>query len=131
VIWNSTLRRTPVRRRRRGPPRRGPSEISPEMWRNEEYRDFLREHGYCIACFLETGRRIKGNVVVAHGPVSGTSSKGPDSEAIPLCAGFGTPDHHALQHRLGWTEFEVKYGFCREVEARTWWVAYTIWKEEA
>lgn len=59
-----------------------------------------------------------------HGPVNGTSQKGPDDRAIPGCR-----SHHEEQHAIGWPAFEAKYGFSREAEAKVWYTAWTLVRE--
>ncbi len=51
-----------------------------------------------------------------HGPVHGTSSKGPDAQAAPMCVFC-----HRYQHKVGWPEFERLYGFIRAEKAAEWW----------
>ena len=117
--------------RRREKPRRGPL-------RDPGYLRFLREEGRCVACRFwlvrygapgagtgyPTARTCSCACDLAHGPVNGKSSKGPDNEAIPLCRA-----HHDEQHRLGWPAFEAHYGFSWEREAAVWWAAWLIWRE--
>lgn len=112
----------PVRKRRPGPPRRGPADVPAEQWRNPDFLDFLRNEGRCKACQVEHPEwwhaRPKEPM---HGPPNGRSQKGPDAGAIPGCW-----PHHKEQTTIGWTAFEAKYGFSREVEARVWWGAFVI-----
>jgi hypothetical protein len=136
MIRRSPLKRStkPIRKRRPGPPRRGPADIPPEEWRNPEYLDFLREEGYCRACriqplnpyeysALDTGRF---GMDPMHGPPNGGSQKGPDTGAIPGCR-----THHDEQTRIGWPAFEAKYGFSREAEAAKWYRKFQLQQERA
>jgi hypothetical protein len=126
----------PVRKRRPGPPRRGPAGVPADEWRNPEHLQFLRDEGKCYACIVEFKRRhsvltvdgvrdaiaiVAGACEPMHGPPNGRSQKGPDAGAIPGCR-----PHHEEQTRIGWAAFEAKYGFSREVEARVWWGAFVI-----
>jgi hypothetical protein len=132
----------PARTRRTNPtrtkPRRGPM-------RNPEYLLFLRTECGCVACRAVDAFRAPGpaycvsvvdaahgsGVVIgaewggvidpAHGPVNGRGSKGLDCEAISLCR-----FHHSEQHKIGWIEFEKKYGFYRAKEASAFYAAYLI-----
>lgn len=112
------MKRTPVRKRRRGGPRRGPSSVPPEQWRNRKYIDFLKTEGWCFPCSLAVlySKPVPGGCDPAHGPINGLSSKGPDADAIPLCR-----THHDEQHQIGWRGIEIKYGFRRKVIAAYWW----------
>ena len=108
------MKRSPVRRRRPGAPRRGPSDVAANEFRNPQYLKWLREECTCHVCHdVECDP--------AHGPVNGTSSKGPDAGAIPLCR-----YHHREQHKIRWPEFEKRYQFSREREAAVYWTAYRI-----
>ncbi len=107
------LKRTPVKRRRKGT-RRGPAGIPPEQWRNPAYLEFLRENGRCVVCHLP-------GCDPCHGPVNGTSSKGPDASAIPMCR-----REHDEQTRIGWPAFEKLHGIDREREALIWWTAFQL-----
>lgn len=109
------MKRSPVRKKRPGPPRRGPAGIDPERWRNPGYLKFLREEGVCEACWPRTFLPCDP----CHGPANGMASKGPDAEAVPL-----DRVHHEMQHKLGWPAFEELYGFSREKEAAKWWARY-------
>lgn len=122
----------PVRKRRPGPPRRGPADVPAEQWRNPDFLDFLRNEGKCYACSVQDhrlrdqicsqlGRGFRYQCDPMHGPPNGRSQKGPDAGAIPGCW-----PHHKEQTTIGWTAFEAKYGFSREVEARVWWGAFVI-----
>lgn len=124
------MKRSPLRKRRLGPPRRGPANIPANEWRNPKYLRFLRERGYCSACFpwcltiADPSQSPRVNRALeqcdpAHGPVNGMGSKGPDSGAIPLCRG-----HHDDQHHVGWQRFQALYRFSREEVAAAWWKAY-------
>ena len=111
-------------RRGRIKPRRGPA-------RDRDYLNFLREEGKCVACpyagpcRLPDLFRFASDVCdPAHGPVNGRSSKGPDSEAIPLCR-----RHHDEQGRLGWSAFQLKYSFDRAEIAAMWYRLFLIWQE--
>ncbi len=124
-------RSAPPRKRRPGPPRRGPSEVSADQWRNPSYLAFLRAEGRCVAC--PRGGRVFGAPITygmngvcdpAHGPVNGRGSKGPDAGAIPLCRA-----HHDRQHAIGWTAMEVEFEFSREREAAVWFAAFKILHE--
>ncbi len=116
------LKRSPVRRKRPGKPRRGPVGIPAEQWRNPAYLKFLR-HSACVACYPalkdQTVNFLFAGCDPAHGPTNGTSSKGPDAEAIPLCR-----KHHDYQHEIGWPAFEAEYGIDRRVIAAAWWKAF-------
>ena len=105
--------RTPLKRKRSTPRR-----VS--VLRCPEYLTFLRERS-CAACtrtrldlFAAGFTRANGfrltpicaSVDPAHGPVNGRGSKGPDSEAIPLCR-----LHHEESHKIGQKAFQDKYGF--------------------
>lgn len=93
----------------------------------------MRDKGYlkwlktrrCVACdFAPNLRRYSDMpemdiIDPAHGPVNGMGSKGPDNSAISLCR-----YHHTQQHSLGWPEFELKYGFSREEQAKLAYAAY-------
>ncbi len=105
------------RRRRKGPARRGPAGIPADEWRNPAYLDFLRSEGKCVVCH-------KRGCDPCHGPVNGTSSKGPDAGALPMCRA-----HHDVQTVIGWPEFERGYGFSREIESAAWFYTFKIWKE--
>jgi hypothetical protein len=118
----------PARTKRPNPtrtkPRRGPM-------RNPEYLLFLRAECGCVACRVGSGASERKTIVIgtewggvidpAHGPVNGRGSKGPDCEAISLCR-----FHHSEQHKIGWIEFEKKYGFYRAKEASAFYAAYLI-----
>lgn len=116
--------RKPIRKRR-GRLRRGPM-------RDAKYLAFLSEEGHCVACAQRYPALKALNPAVApllsvidpaHGPVNGMRSKGPDDGAVPLCR-----YHHNEQHRLTWPNFEIKYHFSREFQARIWWNLYLTWK---
>ena len=114
------LKRTPVKKRRTGPARRGPM-------RDKGYLAWLRTDTCCVACRLTRGGAERYSCQsppdAAHGPVNGASQKGPDNGAI----GLGAP-HHREQHRIGWPAFEAKYRFSREGEARKLYAAYLAQK---
>ncbi len=105
-------RSAPVKKRRSGT-RRGPPEIPAAEFRCPKYIKFLRKEGYCMACGGTGGWM---GCDPAHGPVNGTSSKGPDREAGPLCG-----ECHGHQHRMGWPAFEALFRFSREEKAAEWW----------
>jgi hypothetical protein len=115
---NPIARKVPIRKRRKGPPRRGP-------FRDKEYLAFLRAAGVCACC---------GNprVVPAHGPTNGTSSKGPDNLAVALCH-----LHHDIADRRrklpdgtwGRAALEERYGISLEAVAAHWWALYQADKE--
>lgn len=124
------IQRTAVRKRRPGPPRRGPSDIPAEKWRNPGYLKFLRAEGRCVACSRkdhrlrdqiceQLGRGFSYSCDPMHGPPNGKSQKGPDAEAIPGCSA-----HHRLQTEIGWTAFEERFQFSRKAEAAIWWARY-------
>jgi hypothetical protein len=56
-----------------------------------------------------------------HGPVNGTSSKGPDNETIPLCRVC-----HEMQTQIGWRRFEIAYHVDRKATAAHWWGIYQM-----
>jgi hypothetical protein len=117
--FNLGLRRrqyAPIPRRRKGKPRRGPSGIPPEEWRNPGYLAFLHERR-CIVC----GRTPCDP---CHGPVNGVRSKGADSGAVPMCR-----EHHNEQTSIGWPKFAELRGVDREREATAHWSLYLIWRE--
>lgn len=134
MIRRSPLKRStkPIRKRRPGPPRRGPADIPPEEWRNPEYLDFLREEGVCDVCrsFRCDGNCragfLEGFCDPMHGPPNGGSQKGPDTGAIPGCR-----RHHDEQTKIGWAAFEVKYGFSREERAAEWYRKFQLQQERA
>ena len=104
-----TKLRKPIKKRRSGGPRKGPADVPPEMWRNPGYLEFLRSEGFCAVCaytFCDP----------CHGPTNGTSSKGPDAEAIPMCR-----LHHSEQTASTWPQFEKRYKINRAAIARVWW----------
>jgi hypothetical protein len=120
------LKRSPIKRVRDGV-RRGPADVPVGEWRNDDYLAFLRKCR-CAAC-LQVLRIHKPGLVCygvrpcdpAPGPVNGTSSKGPDREALPLCR-----PHHSEQTSWGWEFFESKYEFSREVEAAAHWARFKV-----
>lgn len=108
--------------------RRGPNAIPPDQWRNPKYITWLADR-LCVACTCEVriaakfgdGRRSSHDQFSypsdpCHGPVNGTSSKGPDAGAIPMCR-----RHHDEQHSVGWRMFERVYEFSRAGEAVVFW----------
>lgn len=109
----------PIPKRRRKP-RRGPM-------RDRGYLDFLKEYGFCVACWRSRIIRLYSwnQCDPAHGPTNGLSSKGPDNEAIPLCR-----THHDYQHEIGWKRFEEYFRFDRKAKAAEWWQAYQTWKQK-
>jgi len=120
------MKRTPVRKKHPGI-RRGPAEIPPEKWRNPKYLRFLKA-GHCSVCWrneLPGDNPTYGDssfvciIDPCHGPVNGKGSKGPDSEAVPMCR-----VHHEQQHLWGWPRFEKYHGFSRSGEAAKWWAAF-------
>lgn len=101
-------------------PRRKPRRVS--VARDRAYLSFLKSEGRCFIGILAGG--CEGPLDPAHGPVNGISSKGADDQCIPLCR-----KHHNEQHRLGWVNFQLKYGFIRDKEVTVWQALYAIWKE--
>ena len=108
------MKHSTIRKKRPGPTRRGPL-------RNPRYRHWatLQPCDACLACGLVTDTSC-----LAHGPVGGTSQKGPDNEGIVLCWGFGSLRHHEEQHRIDWPMFEAKYGINRAELAAAHWARY-------
>ena len=85
----------------------------------------------CVACYQEVRGEAPITVAswiidAAHGPVNGGSSKGPDDGAISLCR-----FHHQEQHLMGWTAFQVMYGFSRATEAKAHYTAYLLTRENS
>lgn len=73
-------KRTPVRKRRPGPARKGPM-------RSEAYRRWVSRFRCCVCnpLSLDMGECCEGNSQAAHAERNGMSSKGPDSSCVPLC----------------------------------------------
>jgi hypothetical protein len=93
------MKRSPVRKRRPGGPRRGP-------WRSVKYRRWIAEHLCRVGVGGVPGNRLGIGICsqAAHTSNNGTSSKGADSSCIPLC-----PEHHR-EYDAGRKAFEKKYG---------------------
>lgn len=132
MIRRSPLKRSTkqIRKRRPGPPRRGPASIPPEEWRNPAFLDFLRTEGECEACPNADYKLLRRYTAVEcepmHGPPNGRSQKGPDTGAIPGCR-----PHHVEQTKIGWPAFEAKYGFSREERAAEWYRKFQLQQERA
>lgn len=102
-------KRTPVRKRRPGPPRRGPM-------RDLAYRRWIRE----LICIVYGPGRLWENLNcvtaptdAAHTENNGMSSKGPDSSCVPLCR------VHHREYDAGREAFERKYNVnMRQIAAR-------------
>ena len=121
---STPLKRSPVRKKRKTARR-----VS--VLRNRKYLDRLRSLA-CVVCataisaddwikLATTHTGVGWPVDPAHGRVNGRGSKGPDSEAIPLCR-----FHHEEMEKLRWPGFEKKYGFSREKEAAAHWAAFCL-----
>lgn len=112
----SLLKRSPVKKRRTGAPRKGPK-------RSREYLQFIRSM-LCVVCFrsswiemLERGEiwrmsreyncytRHDHATEAAHTGVRGFGQKASDFEAIPLCAEHHQTGKHS-HHRMGKKFFE-------------------------
>jgi hypothetical protein len=94
-------------------PRRGPARVP-------AYLAWLRTQ----SCVLQTTGRSTihaGVVDPCHGPPNGTSQKGPDSGAVPMCR-----RHHDIQTQMSWRKFELLFGFSREEQAAA---HFARWKE--
>lgn len=141
------LKRSPIRKRRPGKPRRGPAGVPPEEWRNPKYLRFLREQGKCLPCerrgitedflidvattcsnrgvALLAERRLlyRHHIDPMHGPPNGRGQKGPDAGAIPGCR-----YHHDEQTNMpgGWPAFEEKYSFSRAKEAEAHYALFKM-----
>lgn len=85
------IQRTPVRKRRPGPARKGP-------WRSEKYRRYISQHLCCLCCEPEPGCvHDVGTSQTSHTCGNGMSSKGSDASCVPLCR-----EHHdRLDGRTG------------------------------
>lgn len=81
--------------------------------RDRGYLDFLRAEGRCV--LRAYSHRCEGPIDPCHGPVNGMGSKGDDYGAIPMCR-----KAHNEQGRLGWPNFQLKYGLNRLAEAALW-----------
>jgi len=103
------LKRSPVKKRRAGA-RRGPM-------RDRLYLAWLRQLP-CMVCGDMWQTRE-----AAHGPVNGMSQKGPDDEAVPLCA-----HHHREMHVRGWPAFEAGHCFSRAELAKRLYAEYLATK---
>lgn len=95
--------RAPVRKRRPGPPRRGPL-------RDQKYMDWLKTKR-CAVCF-------QVGCDPAHTVNNGMSSKGPDSSCVPLCR-----KHHE-EYDAGRREFEFNNSIDMKAEAEQWYSEY-------
>ena len=129
-------RRTPLKRSTKPIPRKRAKPRRVSVMRDPKYLLFLKHEGKCVACQIHCIRHGSaecqycpgaslGRCDPAHGPVNGRGSKGPDDGAIPLCRG-----HHEYQTGIGWEKFEAFYQFSREAEAKVWYAAYLIWREQ-
>jgi hypothetical protein len=124
------IKRSPPPKRRTAVKRKRATARRVSVLRDAGYLEWLRDRR-CVACVqLKMIYRDRlcasGSMPIdpAHGPVNGARSKGPDNEAIPLCR-----HHHEEQHRIGWPAFQEKYGFSREKEAATHYLAYQLSRE--
>lgn len=92
------MKRTPVKKRRTGKPRRGPM-------RSKAYREWCAQQ-YCAIgwlCGSETCSAFMFRADAAHTKNNGMSSKGPDSSCVPLCR------KHHRKYDASRAAFEVKY----------------------
>jgi hypothetical protein len=127
------IRHSPIKRRRK--PRRWPSDIPADSWRNPEYRRYLREEGRCVVpgCYSHQLRFGGGICDPAHTEKGGMRQRGPDSSCVPMCRschdcydgktplpkhadGTPRPRNHAA--------FEEFYGVDMKAEAAKWWAAF-------
>lgn len=143
------MKRTPLRRStkpiaRNTPPKKkrtGTRRVSVD--RNPKYLAWCHDQR-CAAC-KQIGliRRVGDRFPVspAHGPNNGMSSKGPDTEAVPLCE-FPGPNHHGMYdgriklpngklnaRKHPGDEFEKYYRIDMRSEAKAHFVLFTLLKE--
>jgi hypothetical protein len=92
------LKRSAVRKRRPGPPRKGPM-------RSEKYRRWVSQH-LCCVCFGCHPMSLEAESFsqACHTENNGGSSKGPDSSCVPLCV-----EHH-VEYDAGRKALEKKHG---------------------
>lgn len=129
----------PIERRTRIITRRdAPRRVS--VVRDDGYLEYLRtEPLKCVACQLMRKHGQSVSLIIrdktffvalsrvidpAHYRVNGMSSKGNDSDAIPVCR-----FHHNEQHGMTVAQFEQRYGFVWLDEAKAQYAVYLIWKE--
>lgn len=106
-IWP---KRTPVRRKRLGKPRRGPM-------RDKGYRDWLK-YEYCAIGEAHGSEGCTGVTDPAHTENNGMGSKGPDSSCGPLCR------RHHREYDAGRVAFEKKYRVSMKLIAAQNWARY-------
>jgi len=121
-----TRQRKPIARSTVPIPRRRKKPRQVSVVRDRKYLDWLHDRR-CVAC-VKMNRSLSEEWFVcgrladpAHGPPNGLGSKGPDDGAIPLGR-----KHHEEQTRIGWVEFEDKYMFYREAEAKAHYAAFKL-----
>ena len=90
-----------------------------KTYRSEKYKAFIRKQP-CLICEYPDSEHHHETL----NSKKGVSLKGPDNEALPLCA-----VHHRERHRIGRDTFFSKYGFLNE-SWKTWVMVYQSRYEE-
>ncbi len=108
------MKRTAVKKRRTGKPRRGPL-------RDVEYRRWLAKR-ICLLLTQPKSRFVgccdQTITDAAHTENNGMGSKGPDSSCVPLCR------KHHREYDAGRKTFEKKYGLIMKEIAKEYYAAY-------
>lgn len=103
-------------------PRNENSHRADEWKRCEPFLKWLRGRS-CFIAILGHGRHCDGKVRACHFDPFGDKGMGTkvsDSASLPMCDG-----HHAEQtDRLGWPEFQTKYGFDGRDVVTAYWLEW-------
>lgn len=117
----TALKRGPVPKRKTALKTKRSKARRVAVTRDPEYLKWLRDQNCCVVDNMLTRHGWPSDA--AHTTVNGRSSKGDDTQCIPLCR-----SHHIEQHRIGWKDFEKKYEIDRSDEAGRYRFSYNMRK---
>ena len=122
------MKRSPIRKKRPGPPRRGPHEIPAKEWRNPGYRAWCTKQQCAIpGCYSNQISWDGGWAEPAHTEFGGMSQKGPDRSCVPLCRTCHDKydgKSPLINTLYGHSEFEKFYGVDMKFLAAAHWARY-------